>query len=139
MWWIAAGLLVVAEVMTGTFYLLMVAIGCAAGGLAAVFGLELTVQTLIAVVVGLVAVVAWHNFRKTRPRPVESSRNPDLHLDLGATVEVEQWIGGHARVNYRGSQWDAVPEHPQTPETGRLVVKAVRGSTLVLGAQHQTA
>ena len=34
-WWIVAGVLVAAELATGTFYLLMVAIGCAAGALAA--------------------------------------------------------------------------------------------------------
>ena len=34
-WWLAAGVLVVAELATGTFYLLMLALGLAAGALAA--------------------------------------------------------------------------------------------------------
>ncbi len=140
LWWIAAGVLVVAEIMTGTFYILMVAVGCAAGGIAGFLGLDVTIQTLIGVIVGLVALFAWHRFRRrTHPRAVESGKNPDLHLDLGATIEVQHWVEGHARVNYRGSQWDAVPEHPQAPETGKLIVKAVRGSTLVLGSHHQAA
>ena len=34
-WWIAVGLLVAAEMFTGTFYLLMLAIGMTAGAVAA--------------------------------------------------------------------------------------------------------
>ena len=36
-WWLAAGAVVVAELLTGTFYLLMVAVGLAAAALAADF------------------------------------------------------------------------------------------------------
>lgn len=32
-WWVAVGVLVVAELLTGTFYLLMIALGFLAGGL----------------------------------------------------------------------------------------------------------
>lgn len=32
-WWIGVGVLVVAELLTGTFYLLMIALGFLAGGL----------------------------------------------------------------------------------------------------------
>jgi membrane protein implicated in regulation of membrane protease activity len=139
-WWIAAAALAVAEVMSGTFYVLMVAIGCLAGGIAALLGLGLGMQLVIAVVVGYASVVAWHRYRKyARPRPGESGKNPDLHLDIGATVEVKRWVEGHARVDYRGSQWDAVPEVPAQPDTGQLIVKAVRGSTLVLGSKSQSA
>ena len=34
-WWIAAGMLVAIELLTGTFYLLMLALGCVAAALAA--------------------------------------------------------------------------------------------------------
>ncbi len=140
MWWIAAAALAAVEVMTGTFYVLMVAIGCLAGGIASLLGLGLGMQILIAVVVGYASVVAWHRYRKfARPRPGEAARNPDLHLDIGATIEVQHWVEGHARVNYRGSQWDAVPEVPAAPDTGLLIIKAVRGSTLVLGAKSHSA
>ena len=36
-WWILTGSLVIAELLTGTFYLLMLAIGAAAGAMAAIF------------------------------------------------------------------------------------------------------
>jgi membrane protein implicated in regulation of membrane protease activity len=139
-WWIAAVALAGVEVMTGTFYVLMVAIGCVAGGIAALFGLELTAQTLITIIVGIISVTVWHRYRRRHhPHPKDSAKNPDLHLDIGATIEVDRWVEGHARVNYRGSQWDAVPESATQPATGKLIVRAVRGSTLVLGPQHSAS
>ena len=58
-------------------------------------------------------------------------------LDVGQSVDVWAWQDGVARVRYRGSDWDAVPEAPEHPVTGSLVIKAIRGSTLVLGPQHR--
>jgi membrane protein implicated in regulation of membrane protease activity len=135
-WWIVALLLVVAEMMTGTVYVLMVAIGCAAGGVAALLGASATLQTVAVIVVGVSSLGLWHRHRMQRgPRPGDAQTNPDVILDIGAVVDVAHWHEGHARVNYRGSQWDAEPEFPHAPVTGRLVVKAVRGATLVLGAE----
>ena len=34
LWWVAAGIVVAAELATGTFYLLMIALGLAAGAVA---------------------------------------------------------------------------------------------------------
>ena len=51
-WWLAAGAVVVAELLTGTFYLLMVAIGLVAAALAAHLGLPITAQIVAAAVVG---------------------------------------------------------------------------------------
>ena len=59
LWWLATGALVAAELATGTFYLLMVALGCAAGALAAHAGLATTPQLATAALVGAVlAIVA---------------------------------------------------------------------------------
>ncbi len=55
-WWILALGLGVLELMTGTFYLLVLAAGCAAGGLAAWFGAGLTVQVLAT---AAVAIAGW--------------------------------------------------------------------------------
>ena len=44
LWWIATAVLVLAELTTGTFYLLMVSLGLAGGALAAQAGLLETVS-----------------------------------------------------------------------------------------------
>ena len=62
-WWLLAGSAVAVELLTGTFYLLMLAIGLAAAAVAAQAGASVTVQFVIAAGVGGTAVVAWHTLR----------------------------------------------------------------------------
>ena len=66
-WWLLAGSAVAVELATGTFYLLMLATGLAAGGLAANLGLALVPQMLIAAGIGGGAVAAWHWGRSRSP------------------------------------------------------------------------
>ena len=48
LWWVAAGIAVAAELATGTFYLLMIALGLGAGAVAAHAGLSATWQVTAA-------------------------------------------------------------------------------------------
>jgi len=54
-WFVLAGLVIVAELFTGTFYLLMIAIGLIAGGAVALLGGSLEWQLLAAAAVGFIA------------------------------------------------------------------------------------
>ena len=60
LWWLAAAILVAAELVTGTFYLLMLSLGLAAGALAAHAGLGTPLQLLCAALAGGGAVAFWH-------------------------------------------------------------------------------
>ena len=133
LWWIAAGALVAVELATGTFYLLMLALGAAAAALVAQLGLSMTWQMLAAAVVGGAAVALWHRRRAQRPG-VPSAANPDVNLDIGQTVQVERWeADGHAIVKYRGADWRARYQGgAATPPAGRYTIRAVEGSCLVL-------
>lgn len=131
LWWVAGGILVAAELATGTFYLLMLAIGTAAGAIAAHLGLGTAGQIVATAVVGGAAVIAWH-LKRPRGRPAE--RNPDVNLDIGQAVQVEQWNpDGSATVRYRGSDWQARWVGSGAPGAGRHVIRAVEGSCLLLG------
>ena len=60
-WWLLAGAAVAVELLTGTFYLLMLGLGMAAGALAAHAGLlPVRGQLVAAAVVGFGAVAIWH-------------------------------------------------------------------------------
>jgi membrane protein implicated in regulation of membrane protease activity len=133
MWWIAAGALVAAELVTGTFYLLMLASGAAAGALAAHLGLTPTVQVLTAAALGGAAVAAWHQYRGRAPRPAPAASNPDVNLDIGQGVQVDNWSAdGIAQVHYRGAQWQArFIGHPPA-QSGRHTIRAVEGNCLLL-------
>jgi len=132
-WWLAAGVLVAAELATGTFYLLMLALGAAAGAVAAHAGLQLTGQIGTAAVVGASAVVVWHLRRSRRPAAAPASTNPDVNLDVGGTVQVPAWADdGSTRIAYRGSHWEARHIGHGHPQPGLHVIRAVEGNRLML-------
>ena len=56
-WLVVAGAVVILELFSGTFYLLMIAIGILAGAAVAYAGGTLEVQLIVAAVVGLLATV----------------------------------------------------------------------------------
>lgn len=133
LWGIGAGMLVVAELLTGTFYLLMIALGFLAGAIAKLEGASLAAQCVWAALVALAAVVALRRspFGRRRQRR-DASANPDVVLDVGAPVEVLAWHDGRARVPYRGAQWD-VELAPGEREDARFYeIAAVRANRLIL-------
>jgi membrane protein implicated in regulation of membrane protease activity len=130
-WWIFAGAAVAIELLTGTFYLLMLAIGLCAAALAAHAGATQTVQIVLAALVGGGAVVGWNLFQ--RKSSARSGTNRDVNLDIGETVQVESWQpDGSTSVKYRGAQWRAVHAGGTLPTPGAHRIVEVRGSQLVL-------
>lgn len=130
-WWVACGVLVAAELATGTFYLLMLALGCAAAALAAHLGGSVPVQLVTASLVGGGATVAWHLNRLKHPKTASAERNRDVNLDIGESVHVEQWSAdGSTRVQYRGAAWSARLDQPGVAEPGLHVIVAVHGNEL---------
>ena len=131
-WMIGAGILVVAELFTGTFYLLMIAIGLAFGGMAALLGLTGPIQTLIAAAVGLIATSVLHRSRFGRPAKGSASRDHNVNLDIGERVTVPAWQDGRARVMYRGALWDVELGPGALPEAGDFRIVEIQGSRLIV-------
>ena len=133
-WWVAAGIAVAAELATGTFYLLMIALGLAAGAIAVHLGLAAPLQLLAAAIVGGGATVAWHWHRgRSAAVTLPSAQNRDVNLDIGERVRVAAWGSDRtARVEYRGSTWIARLQPGAAPVPGEHVVAAVEGNWLVL-------
>jgi membrane protein implicated in regulation of membrane protease activity len=132
-WWIVAGVLVAVELATGTFYLLMLAVGATAAALAQMAGAGSDTQIVTAALVGGGATALWHLRRSKHPTSAPAHSNPDVLLDIGQTVTVAQWRpDGTARVQYRGSEWDAhaATDQPLTPGPHKIV--AVQGNRLEL-------
>lgn len=105
MWLIAGLVLIIIEVTSGTFYLLVLGIAAFAGALAAYLGAGALAQVAcvgILAAIGLVAVNRWHQSRPTTTQ--------DRSLDVGQVVTLESWLDQNSkrvRVKYRGSTWDA--------------------------------
>ena len=133
LWWLLAGAAVAAELLTGTFYLLMFALGLAAGALAAHAGASMTVQLVTAAVVGGGAVGVWHLLRRRIPSLGAPGAGSNLDFDAGETVQVDAWTAENTtRVRYRGSVWTAVPAGGTPQGTGLHRVRQVDGSRLVV-------
>jgi membrane protein implicated in regulation of membrane protease activity len=126
-WWALAVILVGAELMTGTFYLLAVGVAFAVGGLAALLGASLPVQLIVAGVLSVAGTIAAHRWRLRNVVP------PAPSLDLGQSVRILEWKDdGSARVNYRGTQWDAELAAPGVAKAETMYIVGTRGSTLVI-------
>lgn len=139
-WWILAGLLVGAELVSGTLYLLMLVLGAVAGGAVAYLDHGLNAQLVTAAVVGGAAVVLWYlrqqRRRASEPASVQPADAPAAglgHLDVGEQVIVSAWdADGTTRVQHRGSQWRARLARPEAPHPGPHRICAIERNLLVL-------
>ena len=137
LWWVLAGVAVSAELLTGTFYLLMLALGLVGGALAAHLGLTVPVQLVAAALVGGGAVAV---LQKVRPRPhrhLPAQADADVNMDVGQTLQIDAWYGATTtQASYRGAVWaiELMPladeAAPRTPQPGRYRIRQVVGNVL---------
>lgn len=126
LWLVLAGILLIAEITTGTFYLLMVSLGAAIGSLMAYLGYGLEIQ------IGAAAVFAVAGSLLLRNRSVKRSKTDKQHdmLDIGNKLEISSWgAGGRANVQYRGATW-AAESTDTMPVTGLHQIVDVQGNVL---------
>ena len=143
-WWLLTAAAVALELLSGTFYLLMLGIGLAAAALAAHLGAGLALQLTAAALVGGGAVLLWSQRMHQRSGAGDSAASADLNLDIGQLVQVEHWnADGSASVRHRGAEWTAELDdtaaaanaiNAAQPAPGRYRIVAVRGSHLILQA-----
>ncbi|MBL0919333.1 MAG: NfeD family protein [Hydrogenophaga sp.] len=132
-WWLLAGALVALELITGTFYLLMLALGAAAGAIAAHLGLPLTGQIVVAALLGAAAVAGWYlkSRRREGDPSVRSLRS--VNLDVGEVIHIDQWnADGTASVKYRGASWTVIQRPGNAPTPGAYRVTELVGNRLLV-------
>ena len=132
-WWIAAGAAVAVELLTGTFYLLMLSLGLAAAAVAAHLGAGIVTQLIVAAVVGGGAVIGWRIRQGKRPQAPRASANRDVNLDVGETVQVDAWHpDGTSTVQYRGATWTVLHRGAALPAIGSHRIAEVLGNRLMV-------
>ena len=132
-WWLLTGAAIGVELITGTFYLLMLACGLASAAIAAHLGASNSVQLVAAALVGAGSVLAWRAYKKRQGTPASASTNHDVNLDIGETVQVEVWHSdGTSSVKYRGANWavSSIAGVPLMPGPHQVV--EVVGSRLIV-------
>ena len=134
-WWLMTGIAVAVELLSGTFYLLMLAIGLACGAIAAQAGASTSVQLVVAAVIGGGSVVLWRRYKQLQPKSAPARSNRDVNLDIGESVHVDAWLAdGTAQVKYRGAAWTVALAPGAEPQVGAHRVVEVVGNRLVV--QH---
>ena len=133
LWWLAAGALVALELVTGTFYLLMMALGLAAAAVSAHLGLALTGQWVTAALAGGGSVLIWRLLKKSQPAAAPANANHDVNLDIGETVQVDSFhTDGSCSVIYRRARRDPTLAPGEATTPGRYTIVEVVGSRLIL-------
>ncbi len=133
LWWLLAGSTVALELFTGTFYLLMLAVGIAAGALAAHAGLGLAGQLIVAAITGSALVVAWYFIKKRRASDPSVRSLRSVNLDVGEILQIDEWnLDGTASVKYRGAQWTVIHRPGNSPAPGNYRVAELVGSRLLV-------
>jgi membrane protein implicated in regulation of membrane protease activity len=108
LWAIAGFILVIAELLTGTFYLLVLGVAALVGAAVAWAGGEIWLQVLLTAASALIGTYLVHTWWRRHPKQSQAENS----LEVGQTVVFETWVqqgesGGMARVKYRGASWDA--------------------------------
>ena len=133
--WAIAGLaLAIAEMLSGTFYLLMLGIAAFGGAAAAYLGFDFPVQSVVAAVVAAAGCYGVYEYR------VRNAARQMRPVDAGQLASFEQWIDARARlarVRYRGASWEARLAGDDAPEAGAVVyVLNTHGNTLEVSTQR---
>ena len=133
-WAILGLVLVITELVSGTFYLLMLALAAFGAATAAYLAQGFSVQAVVAAVVAAAGCYGVHLYR------AKSSGQKMPQIDAGMPASFESWIDAGARlarVRYRGASWDARVEGGDALEPGALLyVVATEGNTLKVASRH---
>jgi membrane protein implicated in regulation of membrane protease activity len=135
MWlWIGlAAFALIGEVMTGTFYLLLVAVALAAGGIIAALGQSREVALIGCAVVALLGLALLRATGVLKKRQVNASRNANVNLDIGQRVQIDHWNENRtARTFYRGANWQVELEAGSAAVSGEHHITEIRGTKLVV-------
>jgi len=133
-WLIAGIVLIVAELVTGKFYLFVLGVAALLTAAVAYAGGGFLIQVIVAGAIAI-AGVFWIRGRK---RAMATPAMPPL--DVGQPVTLDSWVNRDdrlARVKYRDALWDAIVEGEFRGETGEVFyIRAIAGNTLRVAKQN---
>lgn len=131
-WLVTGAALLVGELLTGTFFLLIFGVAAWLGAAAAWLGVSVNIQMGIvgaAAILGLAIVIPWRRRQaKSEARVVD--------MDVGNNVHVISVLDGcNLRVSYRGAEWSARLETGDATALapGKIcTIAAVEGNNLLV-------
>lgn len=131
--WLLLGLgLIAVEMLTGTFYLLILGAAALIAALAGYLGAPFSVQAILAAVAAVAGVLVL----RRRKKAGGSAPTRENQMDIGQTAVIESWLSESqrlARVRYRNTTWDAEVLGVDRVEIGAMLyVASTEGNRLKL-------
>jgi membrane protein implicated in regulation of membrane protease activity len=131
-WFVVAFGLLVAELLTGTFYLLVISIALAVAGLAALAGAPFALQLVVAAAIGIGGSI-WLRSTRFGKRLHERGDDRVQNMDIGQSLRVDNWTPARtARANYRGAVWDVELAPGEQPASGEFVIREIHANRLIV-------
>jgi membrane protein implicated in regulation of membrane protease activity len=127
--WAILGLtLIIVELLTGTFYLLVLGIAAFGAALVAWIGQPFGVQAIVAAVIAALGCYGVHVYH------AKNTTRRMTPVDAGQPASFESWVDPAARlarVRYRGALWDALVDGDAAVDAGAMLyVVTANGNTL---------
>lgn len=131
--WLLLGLgLIAVEMLSGTFYLLILGGAALIAALAGYLGAPFAAQAILAAVAAIAGVLLLR--RRKKAGPAVPAR--DNQMDIGQTAVIESWLSEPqrlARARYRNTTWDAEVLGEDRVEIGAMLyVASTEGNRLKL-------
>ena len=134
-WFVVAFGLLVAELLTGTFYLLVISIALAVAGVAALAGAPIALQFVVAAAIGIGGSV-WLRATRFGKRLHERGDDRVQNMDIGQSLRVENWTAARtARASYRGAVWDVELAPGEQPTSGEFMIREIHANRLIVAAK----
>lgn len=129
-WLIIATVLLVVEITTGTFYLLMLAIAAVFAWVVHFFGASFLFQSMVFLVTSAILVTLVYRYRAQKTRMTRPTIADEL--DAGEIITVHEWHNGVGETQYRGAHWQVVLDKPQeeTPPAGDYRIVRLDGTRI---------
>lgn len=133
--WLIAGIaLIIGEMISFSFFLLFVALGCFAAALLATMSSSFYAQAFVAALISILGILA---LRKPLQQKLAKSQT-NISADLGKIVQIEAQVAsqGQSRVTYQGVSW--VIKNVGNEElivADKAVIVGVDGNTLLVKKQ----
>jgi membrane protein implicated in regulation of membrane protease activity len=135
-WFVIGFGLVVAELLTGTFYLLVIAVAFGAAGVVALLGASVVVQLATAAAFSLGGTLWLRQSRFGRRLRDRATSDRVQNMDVGQTLRVDQWAPNRtARANYRGATGDVELAPGEEPASGDFVIREINANRLIVAAK----
>ena len=131
-WFVVAFGLLVAELLTGTFYLLVISMALAVAGVSAWLGAPSALQFVVAAAIGLGGSM-WLRATRFGKRLHERGDDRVQNMDIGQSLRVENWTAARtARANYRGAVWDVELAPGEQAASGEFVIREINANRLIV-------